>query len=102
MRVSSVFIERDGKKLTVNQLKEGWIYFESQSGVRSQKYHFTFGENELNKTIEVDQKGFWKFMVLSPVFSSNKKMPFEFGFICAKGSLIESQVYEEILFRQIE
>ena len=38
MRVSSVFIERDDKKLTVNQLKEGWIYFENESGVKSKKY----------------------------------------------------------------
>ena len=102
MRVFSVVIERDNKKLTVNQLKEGWIYFENESGVKSRKYNFTFAEYELKKVIEINEIGFWKFMVLSPVFTTNKKMPFEFGFIGAKGTLIESQVYEELLFRQVE
>lgn len=75
MRVSSVVIEKDNKKLTVNQLKEGWIYFENESGIKSKKYHFVFAENEVKKNVEVNENGFWKFMVLSPVFSTNKKMP---------------------------
>lgn len=102
MRVSSVVIEKDNKKLTVNQLKEGWIYFENESGVKSKKYHFVFAENEVKINVEVNEDGFWRFMILSPVFSSNKKMPFEFGFIGAKGTLIESQTYEDLLYRQIK
>ena len=40
-------------------------------------------------------------MVLNPVFDNGKNMPFEFGFIGVKGTLIESQVYKEHLFRLV-
>lgn len=42
MKVNSVVIERENKKLTVNYIKEGNVWFESESGVQSQKYQFEF------------------------------------------------------------
>jgi len=45
MQVSSVVIERDSKKLTVNELKEGWIHFENDSGIKSKTFHFVFEKN---------------------------------------------------------
>lgn len=32
-------------------------------------------------------------MILTPGFNNAKKMPFEYGFIAAKGSLIEKQSF---------
>ena len=41
-------------------------------------------------------------MILSPVFSNGKKMPYEFGYVAAKGTAIEAQVYTELLYREVE
>lgn len=41
-------------------------------------------------------------MILSGAFGNEKKMPFEFGFISVKGTLIETQVYQEFLTKLIE
>lgn len=74
--------------MTVNEIKEVWIHFENDAGVRSKKYHVLFDENDKKKNIKIDSEGYWKYMIFSPVFNNGKKMPFEFGFVGVKGSLI--------------
>jgi hypothetical protein len=88
-----VVIERIGNHRNVNEVKEGYIYFmDGDSGMMSHKYKFVFGEKDCNRLIvSINEEMYWQYMVIEPTYSNGKKMPYEIGFVGAKGITIDAK-----------
>ena len=103
MKVSEVIIERMGAKQNVKEIKEGYIYFTNDGTVQSQKYHFSFSsETESRLAVQINENFYWKNMIIEPVYPVGKKLPYEIGFVGAKGTTIDADEYERAWHDAIE
>lgn len=104
MKVQEVVIERIGNHRNVNEVKEGYIYFmDGDSGMMSRKYKFVFGEKDCNRLIvSINEEMYWQYMVIEPTYSNGKKMPYEIGFVGAKGITIDAKQFKSALKKYIE
>ena len=104
MKVREVVIERIGKKKNVNEVKEGYIYFSNGAGVESRKHKFVFDacEKQNTLTVKIDEENYWKYMVIDPIYATGKKMPYEIGFVGAKGTTIDAEHFSSALCKYME
>lgn len=89
MKVSEVIIQRIGEKHNVNEIKEGSVYFADDSNIQSRKYKFKF-DNKNELVISIDEQNYYKYMIIEPTYNSGSKLPYEIGFMGAKGCSIEA------------
>ena len=103
MKVTEVVIERIGNKKNANEVKEGYIYFTNESQVSSKKYKFIFNSQNSNcLTVKIDEENYWKYMIIEPIYSTGKKMPYEIGFVGAKGETMDIDNYNDLLNKYVE
>lgn len=93
IKPSSLTLHRSSHRKNINYITEGEIYLIDQWGTHSAREKFSFSEGETEKIVNVNQVGFWKYVVVSPKFTSTKKLPFEYGFISIAGWEVSTELY---------
>jgi len=97
MRVNSISLNRCIGRKNINIIESGKVCCRDLWGNNSNKIPFQFKEGEEQLTVEIEEHGFCREIVLEFQFTTFKKLPFEIGTITAQGSTISSDAFQRHL-----
>lgn len=101
MKIVDIVIRKIGEKSNVNEVKEGVVYFMDDAQVTSKKYPFIF-DKQAEITIQINEESYWKYMIIEPKFGTVSKLPYEIGFVGAKGFSVEQEEYSKAVWDVFE
>ena len=88
-----ITLHRPLLKKNVNYILNGSIWLETADGVRQGPFPYLFGAESPQAQVSIETDTYYSGVVIVPVFTTHKKLPFEFGKISMRGEAVSYSDY---------